>query len=113
MGSIWKRSGLLYIVILFAGIAVVTMFFSTPVKPEEVPLSRVIAMSQTGEINGIVEQGEWLTSTTTGGKELKTNRGNLGYNELRELGLNPDIKYEIKSGGINWGNLLIGFLPLL
>ena len=113
MGSIWKRSGLLYMVILFAGIAVVTMFFSTPVKPEEIPLNRIIAMSQTGEIKRIVEQGEWLTSTTTGGKELKTNRGNLDYNELRELGLNPDINYEIKSGGINWGSMLIGFLPLL
>ncbi|MFC1940902.1 ATP-dependent zinc metalloprotease FtsH [Chloroflexota bacterium] len=113
MASSWKRSGLLYIAILIAGVALVAVLFSAPQKPSEIPLSEVITMSQGNEIEKIIEEGEWLTITTTDGNEVKTNIGILNYNDLRELGLNTDIKYEIKPTGINWGNMLIGFLPLL
>jgi len=70
-------------------------------------------MSNSGNIENIVEEGEWLTIATIDGKELKANIGTLNYNDLRELGLSTDIKYEIQPGGFNWGNMLIGFLPLL
>ncbi|MFC1933286.1 ATP-dependent zinc metalloprotease FtsH [Chloroflexota bacterium] len=113
MASRWKRSGLVYIVILVAGIALVTILFSAPEKPKEVPLSEVITMSGGNTIEKIVETGEWLTITATDGNEFKTNIGNLNYNDLRELGLSTDIEYEIQRGGIDWGNMLIGFLPLL
>lgn len=113
MASGWKRSGLLYIVILFAGVALASAFFSAPPKPREIPLSAVIAMSQDNKIEKMLEEGEWLNVTTTDGEKLKTNIGNLNYNDLRQLGLNTAVKYEIKPLGINWGNLLIGFLPLL
>jgi cell division protease FtsH len=114
MGSSWKRSGLVYIIILIAGVALATFLFSGSQKPTEVPLSPdVITMSQEGQIEKIVEEGGWLTITTTDGKELKANIGALNYNDLRELGLNPDIEYEIKAGGINWGDMLVYFVPLL
>ncbi|MFC2022077.1 ATP-dependent zinc metalloprotease FtsH [Chloroflexota bacterium] len=109
----WKRSGLLYIAILFAGVALVSVLLSAPKKPTEIPLSEMITMSQGNKIEQIVEEGEWLTITTADGKELKTNIGMLNYNDLRELGLNTAVKYEIKPGSINWGSMLIGFLPLL
>jgi len=109
----WKRNGLLYIAILIAGVALAAVLFSPPVKPTEIPLSEVVTMSQNNQIKEIAEEGAWLTITTTDGKELKTNIGILNYNDLRELGLNTDVKYEIKASGIDWGNLLIGFLPLL
>ncbi|MFC1986833.1 ATP-dependent zinc metalloprotease FtsH [Chloroflexota bacterium] len=70
-------------------------------------------MSQGNRIERIVEEGAWLAVTTTDGGELKTNIGVLNYNDLRELGLNTNVKYEIKPGGIDWGNMAIGFLPLL
>ena len=108
-----RRNALLYIVILVAGVALATVLFAAPQKPTEIPLSEVITMSQGNTIEKIVEEGEWLTITTTDGEQLKTNIGNLNYNDLRELGLNTDVKYEIKPAGIDWGNLLIGFLPLL
>ncbi len=66
-------------------------------------------MSQENQIEKIVEEGEWLTITTTDGKELKANIGALNYNDLRQLGLNTDIEYEIKAGGINWGDMLVYF----
>ncbi|MFC2010846.1 ATP-dependent zinc metalloprotease FtsH [Chloroflexota bacterium] len=109
----WKRNSLLYVVILVAGVAFATVLFSVPEKPTEIPLSEIITMSQNNQIERIDEEGTWLTITTTDGKELKTNIGILNYNDLRELGLNTNVKYEIKDGGIDWGNLLIGFLPLL
>jgi len=113
MASVWKRNGLIYIVILLGAVALATALLSGPPKPTEIPLSEVVTMSQGNEIEKIVEEGEWLTVTTTNGEELKTNLGTLNYNDLRELGLNQAIEYEIKPAGINWGNLLIGFLPLL
>jgi len=113
MASTWKRSGLVYIVILAAVVALATFLFSSPQKPVEIPLSQVITMSQSNQIEKIVEERDWLTITTTDGEQLKSNIGALNYNDLRELGLNTEIKYEIKSGGIDWGSLLIGFLPLV
>jgi len=113
MGSNWKRSGLVYIAVLLVGVALVTVFLSTPDKSDEIPLSEAIAMSQGNTIEKILVDGEWLTLTTTEGEELKSNIGVLSYNDLRELGLNTDIEYEIKAGGFNWGNMLIGFLPLV
>jgi len=109
----WRRSGLLYIAVLLAGVTLATVLFSAPQKPTEIPLSQVITMSQGNRLEKIVEEGEWLTLTTTDGGELKANIGALNYNDLRELGLNADVEYDIKSAGINWGNMLIGFLPLL
>ncbi|MEE8414349.1 MAG: ATP-dependent zinc metalloprotease FtsH [Dehalococcoidales bacterium] len=113
MGFNWKRSGLLYIAILLGVVAVTTVLLSAPSGPVEVPLSDIIARSKGNDITRILEEGEWLTITYIDGSEDKANIGMLNYNDLRELGLNTDIEYEIKSGGINWGNVLVGFLPLL
>ncbi|MBI4181177.1 MAG: AAA family ATPase, partial [Chloroflexi bacterium] len=113
MGQGWKRSGLLYLAILFAGVALVAVFFSAPPKPKEIPLSEVITMSQNKKIEKVVEEGEWLTVTTIAGEELKTDIGALNYNDLRQLGLSAEVKYEIKAAGFNWGNILISFLPAI
>ncbi len=113
MASTWKRSGLIYIVILTAVLALATFLFSSPQKPAEISLSQVITMSQSNQIESIVEERDWLNITTSDGEELKANIGALNYNDLRQLGLNPEVKYEIKSGGVDWGSLLIGFLPLV
>ncbi len=110
----WKRSGLIYIVILVAAMALFFVFLPTDEKPEEVPLSEVIAMSQSNEIEKIMVDDEELLITTTDGVELKTAIGNLTIVELQELGLNlPEGGYEIKSsGGFNWG-MVVNFLPLI
>ena len=112
MPSGWRRSGLLYIAILLAAVAVATILISAPQKPTEVPLSEVITMSQGNKIDKILVEGEWLTITTIEGTELKSYKGEGSIFEI--TGLNLEGKeVEIKAGGINWGNMLIGFLPLL
>jgi len=112
MASSWKRSGLVYIVILIVGVAVVTIFFSAPQKPAEIPLSEVIIMSQGNKIEKILVEGEWLIITTIEGEEVKSFKGEGSIFEITGLSLGG-MEVEIKPGGINWGNMLIGFLPLL
>ncbi len=110
----WKRSGLIYIVILVAAIALFSVFLPTDKKPEEVPLSEVIAMSQKNKIETIMVDEDELLITATDGRELKTAIGILTIVDLQELGLNlPEGGYEIKSsGGFNWG-MIVNFLPLI
>ncbi|MEK7354098.1 MAG: DUF6476 family protein, partial [Chloroflexota bacterium] len=109
----WKRSGLLYLAMLLGVVAIATVLFSTPQKPTQIPLSEAIAMSDDNNIKGMTEEGEWLTITTTDGRSVKADIGALNYNDLRQLGLNSNVPYEIKPLGINWGNIILGFLPLL
>jgi len=115
MKSSWKRNSLIYIVIVLAAILLFTFLIPGANEPEEIPLSQAIAMSQSKEISEITVDEDRLLITTTEGKELKTAIGNLTVVDLQELGLAlPDGGFEIKaSGGINWGGLLINFLPLL
>jgi cell division protease FtsH len=110
--SNWRRGGLIYIIILLVGVAVAAFLFSAPQRPAEIPLSEAIALSQGGSVDKIVVEGEWITITTTDGEELKSYKGESGLFEITGLNL-EGMEVEVKPGGINWGNLLIGFLPLL
>jgi len=110
----WKRNGLIYIAILIVGIVLVVRLWPGADKPEEVPLSDVIARSQTGEIEKIVVEGEVLTVTTTDGTELRTfKEANASIYEIAGLNL-EGVVVDIKaSSGFNWGQLLWSFLPLV
>lgn len=115
MASGWKRSGLVYIAILVVGVVLVTVLLSTPEKPEEIGIDKAIAMSQNNEIAELIMDDATLLITATDGKKLTTPIGNLNYVDLQELGLNLKgvEKYGVKPQGMDWGSLLIGFLPLL
>jgi len=110
----WGRNSLIYIAILIVGIVLVVQFWPGADKPEEVPLSEVIARSQTGEIEKIVVEGELLTVTTTDGTELRTfKEANASIYEIAGLNL-EGVVVDIKgSSGFNWGGLLLNFLPLI
>ena len=116
MKSRWRRSSLVYIFIIIAGIALVTFILRMPQQgAEEKPsLSQVVEMSQKNEIDRLVIEGEWLVVTPKNGEEFRVNIGNFNFDGLKEIGLKLDnVAYEIKPTGFNWGNVLIGFLPLL
>ena len=113
MQSNWKRSGIIYLVFLLVGVTLATVLFSAPQKSQEISVTETINMSIEGKIENIVEQGQWLNITTTAGEKLRANIGVLNYNDLRQLGLDTKVKYDIKAGGIDWGTLLLSFLPLL
>ena len=67
----WKRSGLIYIVILLAAVALFSYLLPSAQKPEEIPLSEVIAMSRNNEIAEIEVDEESLLVITRNGAELK------------------------------------------
>jgi cell division protease FtsH len=112
MQSNWKRSGIIYILFLLVGVAIATMLFRAPSQPP-ISVTQLITMSNAGQVKDIVEQGATLTITTTDGQTLKVNVGVLNYNDLRQLGLSKDIPYDIKAGGIDWGTVLLTFLPMV
>jgi len=114
MKSNWRRNSLIYIAILVAAVALVSFLWPVGDKPEEVPLSEVIAKSQTGEIEEIVVEGESLTVTLTDGTKLKTfKEANASIYEIVGLSL-EGVVVDIKgSSGFNWGGLLLNFLPLV
>jgi cell division protease FtsH len=114
MKSNWKRNSLIYIIILLAAILLFSFLIPGTNEPQVASLGQVITMSQNGEISKVVIDGESMVVTTTDGRQLETAIGNLTIVDLKELGLVlPGGEYDIKAGGgINWGSLLINFLPL-
>ncbi len=114
MRSGWKLSSLVYIIILVAAIALVSQLFTGTEKPAEIPLSQAVAMSQRKTIEKILIDEDLLVITTKDGRELKTfKESNASIYEIEGLELSG-VEIEIKgSSGINWGGLLINFLPLL
>jgi len=111
----WRRISLLYIFIIVAGVILITFVLRMPQqRPEEIPISAVIDMSQDKEIDKLLIEGEWLTVTDSNGQMFKTNIGILNYNDLQELGLNLEgVEFDNQPTGFNWGNMFLTFLPLL
>ena len=109
----WQRVGLLYLVILIGGIALIAFALQpSGTRPEEVLLSELIQESQNGQIESLIVDGEWITATTKDGRELESYKGETSIFEITGLALDG-VDYEIKPSGFNWGNILISFLPLL
>ena len=110
----WKRSSLIYIAILLAAVALFSYLLPSANKPEEVPLSEVIAMSQNKEIAEIKVEEDTLLITTIDDTELRTfKESNASIYEIEGLDL-EGVVVDIKgSSGINWGGLMLNFLPLL
>ena len=104
---------MLYLAILIGGIALIAFALQpSGQRPEEVPLSVIITESQNDQIATLIVEGEWITVTTTDGRELESYKGETSIFEITGLDLDG-VDYEIQPTGFNWGNILISFLPLL
>jgi cell division protease FtsH len=114
MKSSWKRNSLIYIVILLAAILLFSFLIPGTKKPEEIPLSQVITMSQNKEITEIEVDEESLLIMTVDGTEYQTYKeANASIYDIEGLNL-EGIDYDIEgSSGINWGGLMINLLPIL
>ena len=110
----WKRSSLIYIAILLAAVALFVNIFPSANKPEEVPLSEVIAMSQDKEIAEITVEDDLLLITTIDETELRAfKESNASIYEIEGLNLEGVVVNIEGSSGINWGSLMLNFLPLI
>jgi len=110
----WKRSGLIYIAILLAAIALFSYLLPSANKPEEIPISEVVAMSQNKEIAEIRVEDDMLLITTVDDAQFRAfKESNSSLYDIEGLDL-EGVVVDIKgSSGVNWGGLMLNFLPLL
>jgi cell division protease FtsH len=110
----WKRNSIIYIVILLAAVLLFSFLMPGSSDPEEVPLSQIITMSQNKEIEKIEIEDTALLVTTTEQVELMSYKeSTASIYEIEGLQLEGVIVDIKGSSGINWGGLLINFLPLV
>jgi cell division protease FtsH len=109
------RNTLIFIAILIAAIFI---FYSLSGNmrpaPTEINISDVAVMSQQNQIKMIEVNGDKLTVTKADGTEVisykEPNATLEDYKELNLTGVTVKINND---SGINWGNILINFLPLI
>lgn len=114
MGFKWKGSALIYVFIFIATIIALTIFLPNANEPEEVALSKVVSMSQAGQITEITVEGDLLTIIDDQGKELISYKEYAStIYEVEGLDL-TGVKVTVEgSSGFDWGGILLNFLPLL
>ncbi len=111
------RNTLIFIAILLAAIAVFwSLSQNIRPQPTEVSISDVIAMSEQHQIKSIDIEGDKLTVTKTDSTEvIAFKEPNAVLTDYKEAGLDltgVDVTVNDASG-INWGTILINFLPLV
>ncbi len=110
----WRRSILVYIAIIAAAVVFFTLILPSEPEPNEIPLSDAIAMSQNSEIAKISVGSDTINITATNGIEYLTYKEVTSSIYEIEGFILEGVEVEIEgAGGINWGSVLINFLPLL
>ncbi len=110
----WKRTALIYLAILVAVVALFSYVIPSAKKPEEIPLSQVITMSQNKEIAEIKVKDDVLTITTVTGEELRSfKESNASIYEIEGLNLDGVVVNIEGSSGFDWGGLFLNLLPLV
>jgi cell division protease FtsH len=100
-------------------LALAFSFFPVNKGPTEVDFYSFIDSTQSGQINSIQQDGNTIiglkddkpvikASFMGGTKDLMDSLKDAGV----KLGAGG-IKFEVKTGGIDWGNLMLSFLPLV
>jgi cell division protease FtsH len=116
MKSGWKSSALIYIAIMIAGAVILSNILFSASEPQTISLSQAIEKSKSGNIEKLVIEPEKgiMVITDAEGTELTVDIADQNLAELQELDFVLPAEYTIKSNsGINWGSVLINFLPLL
>jgi cell division protease FtsH len=114
MKTNWKRNILIYAIILLAIIAIFSFSLPLTPQPEELPLNKVVAMSQEGQIAKMTVSEDVLEITATDGTEYTAQKEiAASVYEIEGLKLDGITLYINSSSGINWGMLLLNFLPLI
>jgi len=111
----WKRSTIIYIIILVGIIALFSFLIPSAEPPEEITLSEAVVLSQNNEIESILVEGDTTVNITTfSGEEFITFKGSdTSIYEIEGLQL-AGVDIEFKGpGGFDFGSLLITMLPFL
>ena len=119
MKARWWQGSLLYLLILVALLALAFSFFPINKGPKEVDFYTFIDNAKNGQVKTIQQDG----NTIIGLKDDKpvVKAAYLGstkelMDSLKEAGVklgDDGIKFEVKTGGFDWGNIMLSFLPLV
>jgi cell division protease FtsH len=119
MKARWWQGSLLYLLILVALLALAFSFFPVNKGPKEVDFYAFIGSAQGGQINSIQQDGNTIIGLKDDKPVIKASY--LGgtkdlMDSLKDAGVKlgaDGLKFEVKTGGIDWGNLMLSFLPLV
>ncbi|MBC8274225.1 MAG: ATP-dependent zinc metalloprotease FtsH [Chloroflexi bacterium] len=115
----WWRGGLFYLLILVAILALAFSFLPTSSKPDKVDFYAFVEQAKQGEIDTIQQDGTTLTGLKD--DESKIEASFVGSTKelidtLEGAGITlgeGGMKFTVKTGGFDWGSILISFVPLL
>jgi len=120
MKTKWWQGSLFYILILLAIIALAfSILPGMTKKPAEVDFYTFIAQVKAGDADTIQQEGSTITGLK-GDQKVIQSSFNGSTKELMDtltaagitLGENG-VKFDVKTGGIDWGSILISFVPLV
>jgi cell division protease FtsH len=119
MKARWWQGSLLYLLILVALLALAFSFFPVNKGPKEVDFYAFISSAQGGQIDSIQQDGNTIIGLKEDKPVIKASY--LGgtkdlMDSLKDAGVKlgaDGLKFEVKTGGIDWGNLMLSFLPLV
>lgn len=115
----WWQGSLFYLVILIAIVALAFSFLSSSKGPDEVSFNEFVKSANSGDIDTIRQQGSILIGLKKDKEIVKTafvGSTKELMDALKAAGVTFDdgkISLDVKSGGFDWGGILLSFLPLL
>jgi ATP-dependent Zn protease len=115
----WWRGSIIYVLILVAVLALAFSFLPTTKKAREVDLYTFIDQAKQGEIDTILQDGTTIIGLKDDEKKIQSSF--IGSTKeltdmLKENGVTlgeNGVKFDVQSGGFDWGGVLISFIPLL
>lgn len=115
----WWRGSLLYILILVVILALAFSFLPMTKKASEIDLYTFIGQARQGDIDTILQDRTTIIGLKDNDKKIQSSF--IGSTKeltdmLKENGVvlgENGIKFNVQSGGFDWGGILISFVPLL
>ncbi len=108
-----RRSIFIYLLIIVAVVAFFSFSSLGSDSPKDIPFSQVITMSQEGSIKNISIESTILNITDMNGAKYRAiKESGVSIYEIPNLDL-TGVTVDIVESGINWGTLLLNFLPFL
>jgi cell division protease FtsH len=115
----WWQGSLFYLVVLISIIALAFNFASSSKGPEEISFYDFARRANISDIDTIRQQGNTLIGLLRDKEVVRTSF--VGSTKelmdaLKAAGVALDegkVKLDVKAGGMDWGGMIISFLPLL
>ncbi len=119
MKARWWQGSLLYLLILVALLALAFSFFPINKGPKEVDFYSFIDNAKSGQIDTIQQDGNSIIGLKDDKAVVKA--AYMGstkelMDSLKEAGVDlgaDGLKFDVKTGGIDWGSIMLSFLPLV